>query len=424
MKKILAHYPSVYYQVLLLFVLGEIVFTFCSLDLSPLFELLDISAPNNYKPLTTITLFIVSGILVDKIRDFKKVISLATILFVLGFLLTAFGFESFPILYLIGGIVCNLAHCIFVIICIFHVGLLFPVANDWKDMGFMLLLIFPFIFEIGSNVLKNAISHSSGSITGDDKLLIFFFSIVIALIFYCLNKFKDLGFKIEILEEEDTEDDLKEEKVVRNVMIGCVLVALTFSFITKNLPSLVNLEPYVNDFIYFRNRLSLIKFFVGAFSLFIFWYAYFRSSKYQSRHSKKMITISLLLLLIGGLEYFVAARESQLFELPCHLIFYLIMTPILLSVMTHINLDRNIGLWLGVFFAMPFAVDQLKIFLYFQKMISDALPYIAVLLLVLFLLLFRKNQKFLEKELALNEPNREEDDGEEGVDILEHFINK
>ena len=423
MKKILAQYPSVYYQVLLLFVLGEIVFTCCSFDLSPLFELLDISAPNNYKPLTTITLFIVSGILVDKIRDFRKGIFLATILFAIGFLLTAFGFESFPILYLIGGIVCNLAHCIFVILCIFHVGLLFPVANDWKDMGFMLLLLFPFLFEIVSNVAKNAISHSSNFIP-DDTLLIIFFSTIISLIFYCLNKFKDLGFKIEIIEEEDTEDDLQEEKVVRNVMIGCVLVALTFSFITKNLPSLVNLEPSVNDFIYFGNRLSLIKFFVGSFSLFIFWFAYFRSSKYQSRHSNKIITISLLLLAIGGLEYFVAARESRLFELPCHLIFYLILTPMLLSVMTHINLDRNIGLWLGVFFAMPFVVDQVKTLLYFQKTISEVFPYVAVLLLALFLLSFRENRKFLEKELALNEPNREEEDGDEGVDILEHFIDK
>jgi hypothetical protein len=124
------------------------------------------------------------------------------------------------------------------------------------------------------------------------------------------------------------------------------------------------------------------------------------------------------------LEYFVAARESKLFELPCHLIFYLILTPMLLSIMTHINLDRNIGLWLGVFFAMPFVVDQLRLFLYSQKTINNALPYVAVLLLVLFLFLFRKNQKFLEEKLALNEPNREEGDGDEGVDILEHFIDK
>ena len=185
MKKILAQYPSVYYQVLLLFVLGEIVFTCCSFDLSPLFELLDISAPNNYKPLTTITLFIVSGILVDKIRDFKKGISLATILFVIGFLLTAFGFESFPILYLIGGIVCNLAHCIFVILCIFHVGLLFPVANDWKDMGFMLLFFFPFLFKIFYSFLLNA---NPDLITGYYSITFFFFFLMIGLIFYFLNR--------------------------------------------------------------------------------------------------------------------------------------------------------------------------------------------------------------------------------------------
>ncbi len=423
MKKILAHYPSVYYQVLLLFVLSEIVFSCCSFNLSPLYDLLNISAPNNYKPLAIITLYIVAGIIVDKIRDFRKGIFLATILYVIGFLFTAFGFESFQFLYLIGGIVCNLAHCIFVILCIFHVGLLFPVANDWKDMGFMLLLLFPFLLEIVSNVAKNSISHASNFIP-DDTLLIFFFSTIIGLIFYCLNKFKDLGFKIEILEEEDTEDELKEEKMVRNVMIGCVLIALTFSFITKKIPSLINLQPYVNDFIYFSNRMSLIKFFVFGFSFFIFWFAYFRSSKYQSRHSQKIIAISLLLLAIGGLEYFVAARESGLFELPCHLIFYLILTPMLLSVMTHINLDKNIGLWLGVFFAMPFVVDQFNKFLYSQKTINGALPYIAVLLLVLFLLLFTGKRKFLEKELALNEPNREEDEGEEGVDILEHFIDK
>lgn len=423
MKKILAQYPSVYYQVLLLFVLSEIVFTCCSFNLSPLFELLNIPAPNSYKPLTFITLFIVSGIIVDKIRDFRKGILMASILYAIGFSLTAFGFESFPFLDLLGGIVSNLAHCIFVILCIFHVGLLFPVANDWKDFGFMLLLIFPFIFETLSNIIKNAVSHPSDSITGEGLFLIIFFSIVIALIFYCLNKFKDLGFKIEIIEEEDSENDLKEEKIVKNIMIGCILLALAFSFITKNLPYLINLQPYVNDLIYFSTRLSLIKFFVGAFSLFILWFAYFKGSKYQSRHSKKIIAISLLLLAIGGLEYFVAARESALFALPCHLIFYLILSPMLLSIMTHINLDRNIGLWLGVFFAMPFVVDQLRVFLYSQKTINDTLPYVAILLLVSFLLLFRKNQKFLEENLALNEPNREENDEDEGVDILEHFVN-
>ncbi len=421
MKKLLTQYPSVYYQVLLLFVLSEIVITCCSFDLSPLYELLDISAPNNYKPLATITLFIVAGIIVDKIRDFRKGIFLATILYIIGFLFTSIGFESFQILFVIGGIVCKLAHCIFVILCIFHIGLLFPVANDWKDMGFMFLLIFPFLFKISYNILINL---NPNFIINYYSITFFLFFLIIGLIFYFLNKFKDLGFKIEIIEEEDTEDELREEKHVRNIMIGSILIALIFSFITKNLPALENLQPYVNDFIYFSNRMSLIKFFVFTFSLFIFWFAYFRSSKYQSTHSKKLIAITLLLLAIGGLEYFVAARESGLFELTCHLIYYLILTPLILSVMTHINLDRNIGLWLGLFFSMPFVVDQFKTFLFFQKTITDALPYIAILLLILFLLWFRENRHFLEKELTLNEPNRDEDDGEEGVDILEHFIDK
>ncbi|MFK8009549.1 MAG: hypothetical protein AB8H03_24520 [Saprospiraceae bacterium] len=426
MKKILGQYPSVFYQILLLFVLSEIVFSFCTFDLVPLYELLNISDPNNYKPLTIITLYIISGILVDTIRDFQKGILLATILYVIGFLFTSFGFESNQLLFLIGGIFCTLAHCIFVILCIFHVGLLFPVANDWKDIGFLFLLIPYFLFEILPKFDSDLISHSGDPITGNDPLFILLFFLIISLIFYLLTQFKNLGFKIEIIEEEDTEEELMEENFIRKSMIGCVLVALVFSFITMNLPGLKNFQPPVDSFIYFRDKLAIVIFFTFLLSIYIFWFAYFKTLSYQSRHSKKMITITILLIIIGGLEYVITTRYISLFDLTCLLIFYLIIIPMILSIMTHINLDRNIGFWLGTFFAMPFVVDQLITFFYLGRILPEVLPYTSVFLLIVFLIIFKIKQKSIEKELALNEPNRQEEEEEdiEGVDILDHFIDQ
>lgn len=424
MKKILAQYPSVYYQILLLFLIGEIAYSQCSFDLSPLYSIAGFENPNHYKYLITSILYITSGYIVELIKDFKKGIITSIILLSIGFVLTTFNYEDYYYLYFIGGFFSEIGHAIFFIFCILHIGLLFPIANDWKDMAFTILLIIPFLginfkylfLNTYYEIIINIYSAGFG---------IFLVSIV--LLFILISQFKHLGFSIETIEESHEKENVEERNFINLAMIGIILTSFAFAFISKNLH---DLDFYQNNF----NGWEEISYYFDKSVLWLMSFLFFsvlvpaglllKFAKQISSQFQKIFFIIILFLFIGALQVFLSQPESSFISFFSSFIFQIILIPILLSIITHVNLDQKIGIWIGLFLGVPFLTNQLLISFFLKENMINSFPYIAFLLLILILIVFRENRDFLEKKLELNESNRVKNEEENDIDIMEHFIEK
>jgi len=424
MKKILAQYPSVFYQILLLFLIGEIAYSQCSFDLSPLFPISVLENAQNYHQLIVCILYIISGFIVEWIKDFKKGIIISIILLSIGFILTTFEFENFYYIYSLGGFISEIGHAIFIIFCILHVGLLFPVANDWKDLAFSFLLIIPFL---GVNLEYLFLNSNYDVIINIYSVGFGIFLIAIVALYTLISQFQHLGFSIETMEESHEKEDIEESKFIRIAMIGVILTLTVFSFISKNL---TKLAYYQNDFngwneisYYFdRSTFSLILFLIISIS--IPFTLLLKFAKHSSSQFKKIFISAISFCSFGILQLLFYGSESSFSILASNFIFQIILIPSLLSIITHVNLDQKIGVWIGLFLGVPFLINQLWIPFFIPEKVFAFFPVLAALLLILFFIIFRENKDFLEKKLALNESNREEDDDKNDIDIIEHFVEK
>ncbi|MFK7773730.1 MAG: hypothetical protein AB8F94_16385 [Saprospiraceae bacterium] len=426
MKKIFARYPTLFYQILLLFLLEEIAYSQCSFDLFPLYQTAEFETLQDYTQLTISIIYIISGFIVEWIKDFKKGIIISIILLSIGFLLTTIDYGNYYLFYSIGGFLSEIGHAVFFIFCILHVGMLFPIADDWKDLAFSILLIIPFL---GINLKYLFLNSNYDIIINIYSIGFGLFLIAIVLLFNFISQFQHLGFSIETVEENHEKEDDDEKRFINIVMIGIILTSLAFTFIAQNLHGISFYQNNFNgweeiSFHFDRSVPSLLTFFI--FSILISFGLLIKFAKQVSTQLNKIFFIITLSSVFGVLHLLFGESESYFFVFANDFIFQLILIPCLLSIMTHINLDQKIGVWIGIFLGIPFFIDQLLIPFFLPEKVSNFFPFIALVLLISFFVAFRENKYFLEKRLELNEPNRAdgEENEENDIDLMEHFVDE
>ena len=98
-----------------------------------------------------------------------------------------------------------------------------------------------------------------------------------------------------------------------------------------------------------------------------------------------------------------------------------LLLPILFSVLTHVNLDNRIGLWLGLLIGVP------PIFTTTVEMLPLSgllLSVISIVLLIVALIFLWENKTLILETLALDEPNQDMEDepDEPDEDVMDHLI--
>ena len=153
MKNPFAQYPKVFYQLVWLFIIAIICLVIGIFDVAvnyqSLLSIFQFFDPTPYTLLIVSGLYILFGYIVDKTQDIKKSIEKGVRLILIGFVISSllgfigpvgssisgWGVLIGTLLVIIGAGVISLASII-------HIGVLFPVANDWKENAFTILYFY------------------------------------------------------------------------------------------------------------------------------------------------------------------------------------------------------------------------------------------------------------------------------------------
>lgn len=435
MKKIFAQYPSVFYQILLLFTIEQICFSCFSFNLYR-----NLNDPANGSlllslPFLNCSLYFLSGLTLDHLDNPRKSLTLGASFLLLGIVVSSFAKASEwsqigAIIFLYFG------NGIFLIYCLIHIGLFFPVANDWKDNAFRMFfgvnILFHLLLSLTLVFLPDQLFFILNSFSVI-PILGFFFWI---LLLYLIRYFKDIGFSIE--GDEEPTPIKKESSVTWKMMLSIIGVVFIFSFISHNLHQLGNInlnEIFLGQdgFASFINDLGVNEFtLIDTFLRIIVVIGIIVAIYFAKFHSTHFYTINIIfgvLMVMACLEWGMLIFGNYYLDFALEMsydyISSFLIIPIFLSIMTHINVDKNLGFWVGGLLAMPSLVMSIEPNLLVSENNSNLLPHLALILLIVMFIAFRENKDFLKEKLRLNESNRDDDnDGEEDIDIIKHLVEK
>lgn len=429
MKNPFKAYPSVFYQIIILSTLAQAIFFIYTISNTAFSYLYTEDSGFSYEyyhllPFVTGVSFILGGVIADRIETVRVGFIVGAISFAIGITLNYLGiFGRFTTNFFMDS---GLA--ITTILSIKHIGILFPIANDWKDNAFLILFLSPIIGAVIIGfflfILLDAFNFNPSDET---PLLIFIINLgIVILLVLLIGRFKDIGYDIE--EEDEDEEDYEENQFIKSIMILMVFLSAAFAFKIENLPFLYNPDLHGGNlsdislgFNYLENLLFAIVTIIFVIVLL------FRPS-YQSNQFRKMNILIMTLLGMAILE--LVARGIQSVDLDnimvsgYNYLYSFFIMPIFLSIMTHVNLNKNLGFWIGLVYGIA-SIFPTFISLPINQNINQYSPYFALGMLVLFIFAFRENRAFLEEKLALNKSNQGEDkEDKDGMDIIEHFVEK
>lgn len=436
MKKILSQYPTVLYQIILLFIVEKICFSIVITTIeqnlyAPLDELESYST-DSYNWIIISLLYILAGYITEKIKDVRRVLFISSFLISLSYIIINLGIDSINTIYFAHYLL-QFGHALFYILCLIHISIFFPVANDWKDNALTFFLLVPILvvfifFNFGVEFLFYLMDLTNWYSVY--RILGFAF---LGLLFFFLSKFKDIGYRLEDSDEEnekEEEKDTTEENKTTVILIGLVFFNLVFSFISENL---INLN-IVTEYIYFTLDDLIDVFGIGRVYVNIFTYTilliaslyYMKKASFHSNHITKFRWVSISLLILAVLKLIAVSIGGYTFDYFIETIinstYSIILLPLFISMLTHVHLEKNIGLWISLLIAIPSFWNGISFYI-LSGFVTEYFPYLAIAFIILFLIFLKENQVFLETKLALNEPNQIEED-DEGIDIMEHFIEK
>jgi len=116
---------------------------------------------------------------------------------------------------------------------------------------------------------------------------------------------------------------------------------------------------------------------------------------YKSTQFKKMNILCWILLgmaIIEVLGHLVNSPSlDNMIQPGYNLIFTIFMIPIFLSIMTHVNLNKNLGFWIGLLYGVN-SITPIFFSLPINNNIIKYAPYVAFVMLILFMISFRENR--------------------------------
>ncbi len=429
MKSILSQYPRIVYLLVLFVSLQQLTYFLLNaissrnLNDSPLFAY----EFGTLMPILEVLAVVAGGWIADKAKGDAKngmMTSVAVMLF--GGIVTLL---PFPGAELIGNTVVSGANTTFLVLVYLQLAMFFPVADDWKDNGFMLLslamslatlictILLSVFYLVATGLIATVIPLASG-----------------ALLIGLLNKSKDIGFRVE--EDEDEEKDAGDDEVAPTVaskwgiLLGITLLATIAQGAVVFFPQIGNGKSFL---------LSQLTGIIGALllSLIVLIGGAWMLLQYASSESRQYTKICWGIIIFFGaaaVEFFV--RFSGLFEVDSfsdnlpHIVYNILWLPAMLAALTHVNFDKQAGLWLGIFLGAPQLVLALagKLDIYYAAPLL--VPGIFLLLLIATLIWLRENRTFILNLLRLDQPNfevenqdeEEDDDDGEDEDIIDHLI--
>ncbi|MEM6963379.1 MAG: hypothetical protein AAF573_01355 [Bacteroidota bacterium] len=423
------NFPVLYYQIFWIFVVSQIAFYAIVFDnsayimTSPSFDL-GIEVYNVILVLVNL-LYPLAGYFIDRQSDVRNGLLIGLTCLGVGLLIAFVGPQEHPITYFSSYALSLFGNGIIYILCVMHVGVIFPVANDWKDNAFILLLFSPVFFMAVLAIALILFSESTFYTPSEYHLVIIIKIGLLIGLGALIVRSRDLGFQIKNETETEEEENAGKIPFLQNLMIVMIFVATVFYFMVKNLPNLAAPESYggLEELIEMfggENNVGNILAMAGIFTVAgILLY----TPKYRSIQVQKIKYITFAILLLGLSEFLAAASNSMVFDAflsnAYAYLYSFIFIPTFMSIITHVNLDQDLGFWIGALIGVPYFIDEAL-----SNLKGDwvsSLPYIALLMTVLFAISLRENQKMLTEKLALDEPNQIEEE-ENKVDPLDHFI--
>lgn len=351
---------------------------------------------------------IIGGLLADRSKDIKVSMQWAASAMLLGSVLSSIEVELTTFLsvaLVLGGA------ALFINLCYLHLAVLFPTADDYKDNAFMLLLLIsPVINTVAS--LFNFLLFDLGSIYH------FLLRAGIALILVLLvSRSRAIGYTLE----EDTAEGAPHGSPPNPyILVFCTVINVLVWLAYGHLPAITSTESlyeiYDGTLVEVIHLAMLVLIAVMAVSLL-------RTAQVRSRQLFKLNIGMALFLGLALIE--LANRELQYYQLDAFtdlwptLISLLLLFPILLSVITHVNILRRAGLWLGVLMGAPQIVFGILATMMLPPWL---LPVVVIVLIIALLIWIKDNRALIERTLQLQEPNQEVPQEAPNEDPFDHLI--
>lgn len=358
---------------------------------------------------------ILAGWLADQLGDVKRGLLVSLGAMLAGGVVGLFHFDA---TFLLSHFLIETALNLFFFLIVLHVAVLFPTANDWKDNAFVLLHVGVLLAGVLAVLLVLL-----GNLVGLDDFFVkalIPFGLAVLLIFLIYFE-QDLGFDIS-----GGEEDLAEGSGPNwSILIGIVALATVLGLARSTFPSIGTTEDYFSYLLYSNGWLLPVFQVVLMAAVVIF--LIHRTRSYSDQFPKMVACFWVLCGVVAvelGVRYTGSYELDQLGHFIPSVLESFLIFPILLSVITHVNLDRQIGLWLGLLYGVPTLVETAAELLVPATHFGGLLlPGISLVLLIAAFIFLRENKTAILDLLALDEPNQESgDEDEPDEDILDHLI--
>lgn len=431
MKTILNAYPKILFQLILLYALTQIASQlwingsfFSDFDIENGYTGEESGLLMSYTALISGFMFLIAGAIGDQMKNIKNGLVVACLSIALGYLfqLSSISILSFPSRLLI-----YLGESLFFILILLNIAILFPIANDWKDNAFMFLLVSGLIVGTFSSIFSTFLLELGGSSLGANFLMIFSVLLMIGLAYYIWQS-DNIGYEVE--EEEDAEEIITDNKVLIVVTLLIIIFNSAILLISNANQDFVNLYRFggENDYLGASDSFGPISYLstIGVIiSFFILGIGYLiKNTQYESRQLSK-IKWSIILFFAFAILSAIGIYTASFFLIYLIIglissVSFLLFLPSFLSILTHINIDKHAGFWLGVFLGVPkmvsYGVEQLansnQIFWYFNLGVLVILGAIFIMI--------KENKDLIIERLQLEESNQAE--VEEEFNLIDHLI--
>jgi len=451
MKYAFSQYPKILYQLIWLFLTSFFCLAWGTSDLA-FFDKLSYEKYGHLNlnfsyGIIYFLFFLLIGYFIDKQKKIRKSIEVGVKLILIGFgisilfhfLNNFFQFKGVIMIYM--STLLTLFGCGFIFLStIIHIGVLFPVANDWKDNAYSILffaITFAFVlYYVFSEFIITSDNYVAQTLLQFYDTVYFQIGIKLSLgifLWHLFNTYEHIGYEIQDDEIGETKEEKLERRKQRVLVSKKLIVLLTafvlIYFIISNLPNLGNPPSYLSGL------LDLINLFMGtssfsmliAFLIFlIIGYLLMNNIKFHATQFQKLLLIGFALILFGGMELMMPSLDSSFLNMILEnlygFIIFLLISPMVLSMVTHINLNQHIGKWIALFIILPRTFESL-INKFVPLETQDYIPYLCFALLLLLVFILRENGKTWEEKLVLNEPNQIVKDNR-NFDMIDHFLEK
>lgn len=432
MKTILNAYPKIFFQLIVLYTLLQVASQlwingsfFVNYDLENGYVGEELNSWISYSTLIGGFMFLIAGAIGDQIKNIKNGLIIACLSIVLGYL---FQFSAISILSFPSSLLIYLGESLFFILILLNIAIFFPIANDWKDTAFMLLLTAGFIVGTFSSIFSTFLLELGGSSLGANFLMIVSILLMIGLAYYIWQS-DNIGYEVED-DDEDTEEIITDNAVLIVVTVLVIIFNSAILLISNANQDFINLYRFGGEYDYLGvgesfgsiSYLSTIGIIVSFFILGIGYLI--KNTEYESRQLAK-IKLGILLIFAFAMLSAIGIYTTSFFLIYLTIglissLSFLLFMPSFLSILTHINIGNNAGFWLGVFLGIPkmvsYGVEQLansnQIFWYFNLGVLVVLGAIFIMI--------RENKDLITERLGLEEPNQAE--VEEEINLIDHLI--